>query len=72
MNQFHKEFVILILIPLLALLTASGCDSTTYSVTGIVTKISSDSRTKEVTLTFKDETEMPLKNGNSHAIFKNV
>ena len=62
-----------LLLPLIAVLAAPGCGkgTATHSVTGVVTNIST-SYSKEVTLTFKDGTEVKLKNGQKHAIFKNV
>ncbi len=58
----------------IGLLTSPGCGkgTVTSSVTGVVTNIGAMSRNNELELTFKDGTEMELKNGHRHPIFKNT
>ncbi len=63
-----------LLLPLIAVLATPGCGkgTATHSVTGVITNISTNTYNGKVTLTFKDDTEVKLKNGQKHAIFKNV
>lgn len=69
-----KNFTPFLLLSLLSILAVTGCSkpTATHSVTGIVTDISSSNYDKEIKLTFKDETELRLKNKHQHPIFKNT